>query len=93
MIPINLDLEDAEKAVGKYGIEYMAMICMEEAGELVQALSKVQRYPSIERRYRLAEEIADVLISINTMIGAYDLDDYVSEWIERKEKRNEKMYR
>lgn len=35
----------------------------------------------------------NVLISINTMIGAYDLDDYVSEWIERKEKRNEKMYR
>ena len=32
----------------------------------------------------------DVLISINTMIGAYDLDDYVSEWIERKEKETKR---
>ena len=32
----------------------MSTICMEEAGELVQALSKIQRYPSEESRHHLA---------------------------------------
>lgn len=93
MITINVDREDAAKAVDKYGIEHMAMICMEEAGELIQALSKIQRYPSDESRYRLAEEIADMLISINVMIGAYDLGEYVKKWLENKYERNVKMYR
>ena len=93
MIDINFDYSDAEKAINKNGIGFMSMICMEEAGELVQALSKIQRYPSEENRYHLAEEIADVLISVNAMIGAYDLDSYVKEWLERKYERNQDTYR
>ena len=41
MIHINFDYIDAEKAINKNGIGFMSMICMEEAGELVQALSKI----------------------------------------------------
>ena len=93
MISINFDYSDAEKAINKNGIGFMSMICMEEAGELVQALSKIQRYPSEENRYHLAEEIADVLISVNVMVGAYDLDSYVKEWLERKYERNKDTYR
>ena len=93
MISINVDYGDAEKAINKNGIGFMSTICMEEAGELVQALSKIQRYPSEETRYHLAEEIADVIISINVMIGAYDLDSYVKEWLERKYERNQDTYR
>ena len=93
MISINFDYIDAEKAINKNGIGFMSTICMEEAGELVQALSKIQRYPSEETRYHLAEEIADVLISVNAMVGAYDLDSYVKEWLERKYERNKDTYR
>ena len=93
MISINFDYIDAEKAINKNGIGFMSTICMEEAGELVQALSKIQRYPSEETRYHLAEEIADVLISMNAMVGAYDLDSYVKEWLERKYERNQDKYR
>ena len=41
----------------------------------------------------LAEEIADVLISVNAMVGSYDLDSYVKEWLERKYERNKDTYR
>ena len=93
MININFDYIDAEKAINKNGIGFMSTISMEEAGELVQALSKIQRYPLEETRYHLAEEIADVLISVNAMVGAYDLDSYVKEWLERKYERNKDTYR
>ena len=93
MIDVNFDYSDAEKAINKNGIGFMSMICMEEAGELVQALSKIQRYPSEENRYHLAEEIADVLISVNAMVGVYDLENYVKEWLEHKYERNKDTYR
>ena len=88
MININFDYIDAKKAIKKNGIGFMSTICMEEAGELVQALSKIQRYPSEETRSHLAEEITDVLKNVNAMIGANDLESYVKEWLEHKYERN-----
>ena len=80
MININFDYIDAEKAINKNGIGFMSTICMEEAGELVQALSKIQRYPSEETRYHLAEEIADVLISVNAKKKKKKLENYAKEY-------------
>ncbi len=93
MISINFDYSDAEKAINKNGIEFISTIYIKKTKKLIQTLSKMQRYHSEETRYHLAEEIADVLISVNAMVGAYDLESYVKEWLERKYERNQDTYR
>ena len=64
---------------------------IEECTELVAAI--IGYIHKQDSRAHIAEEIADVLISVNAMVGAYDLETYVKEWLDRKYERNQDTYR
>ena len=65
------------------------MVCAEECGELIQAISKYVRKPSKETKTNLIEEMADVTICINALMVKYDIpSDEVQSVIEYKNKRN-----
>ena len=78
--------ETLEKSLKKYGVDKIVLICMEELSELVQAISKIERYPDEEiRKYNLVEEIADVNIIIEYLKIIYDIDVAdVNGWIDKK---------
>ena len=64
------------KALKKYGIDKQLLICEEEAAELIQAITKMQRYPDdLNRRDNLIEEMADVLICLEYLKLIYKIDD------------------
>lgn len=66
------------------------VISMEEASELIQAISKLYRYGSCaERTTHLIEEMADVLICFELLKISYDIsDDLLNVMIDNKMKRN-----
>ena len=78
-----------EEALNKYGVEKQLLVCMEEPAELIQAISKAERYPNDEKYIdRLIEEIADVLICIEYLKKIYDIDQSkVEKWESKKLKR------
>lgn len=84
-----IDEKIIEEAINKYGAEKQLLVCMEEPAELIQAISKAERYPNDEKYIdRLIEEIADVLICIEYLKMIYDIDQSnVEMWINRKLKR------
>lgn len=84
-----IDEKIIEEALNKYGVEKQLLVCMEEPAELIQAISKAERYPNDEKRTdELIEEIADVLICIEYLKMIYDIDQSnVEMWINRKLKR------
>lgn len=72
------------EAVDKYWGERMPMMAMEEAGEFIQAISKVERGKdgSIEH---LAEEIGDLIIAIEAIRHHYAIDpDMIVEKLAEK---------
>lgn len=84
---INKDVLD--KAIKKYGVEKQLLVCMEEPAELIQAISKVERYPEDSTRMQdLIEEMADVTICLEYLKLIYNIrQEEVDEWINRKVKR------
>lgn len=76
-------------ALWRYGEENQLRICMEECAELIQAISKVQRYPeSKEHKANLLEEIADVLICIEYVKLIYGISEmFIDKEIEYKIQR------
>lgn len=76
-----------------YGSDYQSTVAMEEASELIQAVSKIKRYGlSEERKNHLTEEMADVLICIALLQKMYkvsddELDKMLEEKIERLKNR------
>lgn len=85
----SIHLQILNKALNHYGVEKQLLVCMEEPAELIQAISKAERYPNDEKRTdELIEEIADVLICIEYLKMIYDIDQSnVEMWINRKLKR------
>ena len=64
------------KALKNYGVDKQLLICEEEAAELIQAITKMQRYPDdLNRRDNLIEEMADVLICLEYLKLIYKIDD------------------
>lgn len=84
---INKDVLD--KAIKKYGVEKQLLVCMEEPAELIQAISKVERYPEDSTRMQdLIEEMADVTICLDYLKLIYNIrQEELDEWINRKVKR------
>lgn len=78
-----------EKAIKKYGVEKQLLVCMEEPAELIQAVSKVERYPEDSTRMQdLIEEMADVTICLEYLMLIYNIrQEELDEWINRKVKR------
>ena len=87
----NIDESVIARSVDHYGEEIQATVCMEECAELIQAISQMIRRNdelSEEDYDHLEEEVADVLICIETLKQIYSIPDLnIEEWIERKQKR------
>lgn len=79
----NKKLDNAEAAVEKdivrksvehWGPQKQSIIAMEECAELVQAISKIMLRGK-EESYHLADEIADVYISLEILKQVYEIDE------------------
>ena len=79
-----------KKVIEHYGHDYMMVVAMEEASELVQAISKIYRYGvTLEAVNNLNEEIADVLIVIEELKKmGFAYEPSIKEWIDSKQKRS-----
>lgn len=79
-----------KKVIQHYGHDYMMVVAMEEASELVQAISKIYRYGvTLEAVNHLNEEIADVLIVIEELKKmGFAYEPSIKEWIDSKQKRS-----
>lgn len=79
-----------KNVIEHYGHDYMMVVAMEEASELVQAISKIYRYGvTLEAVNHLNEEIADVLIVIEELKKmGFAYEPSIKEWIDSKQKRS-----
>ena len=83
---IKMDNEIIKDSIVYYGKDAQSTVCMEECAELIQAISKEKRGKSDKNH--LAEEIADVLISISLLREIYDVsNEQINNWIDKKQKR------
>lgn len=57
----------ARLALREWGAKRQAVKCMEECGELTQALAKWHDKPTLENKERVQEELADVLMMVTQM--------------------------
>lgn len=83
---VKIDNEIIKDSIVYYGKEAQATVCMEECAELIHAISNEKRGKSDKNH--LAEEMADVLISIELLKEIYDVsNEQINEWIDKKQKR------
>ncbi len=77
-----------QEAINTYGVDHQCLVAMEECAELVQALSKPLRKDfngRTPKRYaHIAEEIADVELSIACVKQALNLQESVAQIKEQK---------
>lgn len=71
----------------------MPMMAMEEAGELIQAISKIERHCEdddyLDYRNNLAEEIRDMFISLMALqyrygIGSLEINEAIEQKLNKK---------
>lgn len=78
------------ESIEKYGKETQSIVCMEECGELIQAISKRLRGKP-DATDNLTEEMADVTICLYLLKEMYGItDEQLDEWIARKTVRQSK---
>ncbi len=83
---IKIDNEIIKDSIVYYGKNAQSTVCMEECAELIQAISNEKRGKSDKNH--LAEEMADVLISIELLKEIYEVsNEQINEWIDEKQKR------
>lgn len=75
-----INVPQQAKVIARYGADAQAMVHMEEAAELIQAVSKMRRAANAGKdddaaRYNLVEEISDVLICMKQMQEIYGISD------------------
>lgn len=85
-----------EKSIDNYGHVQLLMVC-EEMGELIQAISKMERLmdekdKKHKHRQHIIEEIADVQIMLDELMLYYDINpdevkNFKNEKIQRLKKR------
>ena len=79
-----------DKTIELNGVAIQSVVCMEECSELIKAISKRLR-GELDIEDNLAEEMADVTISLYQLTRMYDVDDAdVHAWIDRKTERQRK---
>lgn len=82
---VKIDNEIIKDSIVYYGKDVQSTVCMEEFAELIQAISKQKRGKSDKNH--LAEEMADVLISIELLKEIYDVsNEQINEWVDKKQK-------
>lgn len=82
------------KAIKKYGVEKQLLICIEELSELIQAITKMERYPNDEtRKNDLMEELTDVLICLDYLALIYEIDESKIDeiWSKKLKRLKERM--
>lgn len=62
------------QSIDHYGTQLQSIVCMEECGELIQAISKKLREHTPFTSF-LAEEMADVTICLNLLKLMYGITD------------------
>lgn len=83
---VKIDNEIVKDSIVYYGKDVQSTVCMEECAELIQAISKEKRGKSDKNH--LAEEMADVLISIELLKEIYDVsNEQINELVDKKQKR------
>lgn len=83
---VKMDNEIIKDSIVYYGKDAQSTVCMEECAELIQAISKEKRGKS--DKDHLAEEMADVLISIGILKEIYEVsNEQINDWIDKKQKR------
>lgn len=83
-----------KKAIKKYGVEKQLLICIEELSELIQAITKMERYPNDEtRKNDLTEELTDVLICLDYLALIYEIDESKIDeiWSKKLKRLKERM--
>lgn len=68
------------REVAKHWGNRMPMMCMEEAAELIQAISKMERVPEtgetvIDSKEHLIEEMGDILIAVEALREFYRIPE------------------
>ena len=90
-----INVPQQTKVIARYGADAQAMVHMEEAAELIQAVSKMRRAANAGKdddaaRYNLVEEISDVLICIRQMQEIYGISDHdIQIMVDKKCRRQE----
>lgn len=64
-------------ALACYGIDKQRIKCIEELSELSKELCKASIGPG--SRFHIAEEIADVIVTVEQMIEHYGIADFVQD--------------
>ncbi len=78
------------QSIDHYGRQLQSIVCMEECGELIQAISKKLRDPTSPNDH-LAEEMADVIICLHQLKMMYGItDDAIRDRVEAKTIRQAK---
>ena len=78
------------QSIDHYGKQLQSIVCMEECGELIQAISKKLRDPTSPNDH-LAEEMADVIICLHQLKMMYGItDDAIRDRVEAKTIRQAK---
>lgn len=79
------NFEQSCKDVSEYWGDRMPMMLMEEAGELIQAVSKVERKGLDFEKQNLIDEIGDMYISLMAIRARYEISENdVEKRIEHK---------
>ena len=90
-----INVPQQTNVIARYGADAQAMVHMEEAAELIQAVSKMRRAANAGKdddaaRYNLVEEISDVLICMKQMQEIYGISDHdIQIMVDRKCRRQE----
>ena len=90
-----INVPQQTKVIARYGADAQAMVHMEEAAELIQAVSKMRRAANAGKddeaaRYNLVEEISDVLICMKQMQEIYGISDHdIQIMVDKKCRRQE----
>lgn len=72
---LKIGMEEEIKGVSEYWKDLMPMMAMEEAGELIQAISKYIRKGDLnDRRQDLIDEIGDMYISLEAIMRTFEID-------------------
>ena len=83
---IIIDSDIIKRSIEHYGKDVQSTVCMEECAELIQAISKEKRGKSDKEN--LAEEIADVINSIEMLKQIYNItEDEIYSWVITKQER------
>ena len=89
-----MDKELSDLVLKTFGIQHQLDIGIEELAEGIQCISKLKRYHNgnintneIVLKDKLAQEIADIYLSLSHLIVHYDMQKTIDMFYSAKEKR------